>query len=753
MSDSESVEYLQPGFDPKTLTIPRLRSILVAHNIPYSSSAKKGQLIEIFNEEVVPRSKKILADRARAKRSSKGIVDAGGSQSSVNPFDDYDDLPPPTSRASTLRRSKSPRKAAVPVVKSEEPEYDGQPMLSPAKARRPRQTSRQPQPEEPEPAPEPAPEPVPEPSYGTARRRVRQTSGAPPQIKSEETDEGFFRRESGAFSRENPFQSASSPPSAEKAPLVRRKTPSAETPRAVSGASVKRAPRASSANVVRTPPPVEQHYDTPEPEYAEDEMGYLEPGEEFTPEEQLELAAEEALHGERSLAPVRRSTTKSSGPGWGTPISVVLVTALAAYAGWFRQEKIAVGYCGVGQTVSSIPNEIEVPEWAHAVLPPVLNVPDFVIESVEPQCEPCPAHAYCYADYSVRCEQDYILKLHPFSLGGIIPLPPTCEPDGEKVRRVQTVADKAVEELRERTAKFECGELVNEEGAKVETPAIEEQELKGIINQKRSKKMSNQEFEDLWAAALGEITQREEVVVETQEARDSGGVSTRLSSTSLARVPLTCAVKRSIRLGLARHRLKISAVIALALTVLYARARFLSERAANAQVPALVDVVLDRLAAQKQAVIEEGYLGEESTEDPWLFLPNLRDDVLRSIHSLSKRERLWQRVIKWVEQNSNVRTGQREGRNGEVGRAWEWIGPVAGAIEGGSGVGGGGGPGSALARRRRSQRYSYGAVSNAGSESAVKSEQDHTGTPEAAADRSLIHRKWDEGSGSSRPIY
>jgi len=48
----------------------------------------------------------------------------------------------------------------------------------------------------------------------------------------------------------------------------------------------------------------------------------------------------------------------------------------------------------------------------------------------------------------------------------------------------------------------------------VETPAIEEQELKSIINNKRSKKMSNQEFEDLWAAALGEITQREEIVVE-----------------------------------------------------------------------------------------------------------------------------------------------------------------------------------------------------------------------------------------------
>lgn len=197
-------------------------------------------------------------------------------------------------------------------------------------------------------------------------------------------------------------------------------------------------------------------------------------------------------------------------------------------------------------------------------------------------------------------------------------------------------------------------------------------------------------------------------------------------------------------------------MITLLLTAAYARARFVSERAANAQVPQLVDVVLDRLASQKQAAMLLDFDGDDMDggvdgggEDPWLFLPNLRDDVLRSIHSLPKRERLWQRVIRWVEQNSNVRTGQREGRNGEVGRAWEWIGPVAAV-----GLDGGSSSHSAIARRRRSQRFSYG-TGGGGSEFSgnVKSEQ---GTPEAGAgpDRSMIHRKWEEGRGSSsRPIY
>jgi hypothetical protein len=177
---------------------------------------------------------------------------------------------------------------------------------------------------------------------------------------------------------------------------------------------------------------------------------------------------------------------------------------LGAYAAWYRQEKIAVGYCGLGRPATQIiPDNIQLPEWAAAI--------------AEPQCEPCPPHAYCYEDFSVRCEQDFILKPHPLSFGGLVPLPPTCEPDGEKVRRVQAVADRAVEELRDRRAKYECGEPVNEEGQTLETPAIDEQELKETLSQKRSKRMSKDEFDDLWAAAIGEVKGRDEVEIVVED--------------------------------------------------------------------------------------------------------------------------------------------------------------------------------------------------------------------------------------------
>lgn len=218
--------------------------------------------------------------------------------------------------------------------------------------------------------------------------------------------------------------------------------------------------------------------------------------------------------------------------------------------------------------------------------------------------------------------------------------------------------------------------------------------------------------------------------------------------------------------------------------VAYLRYRIRSRRADRARVPALVDLVLERLAAQKELWLYEDDFeggagsGQQSDDaddssflpDPFLFLPQLRDDVLRTTHSLAARERIWKYVRAVVEQNSNVRTGQREGRNGEVGRAWEWIGPVGTAssvIANGSGNTVNPLDMSAV-RRRRSGRASLmptgsGATSRAGSAaprdsvgvsdtSAGEAQQQQQQPQDGAAageHRSALHKRWKE----SRPIY
>lgn len=74
--------------------------------------------------------------------------------------------------------------------------------------------------------------------------------------------------------------------------------------------------------------------------------------------------------------------------------------------------------------------------------------------------------------------------------------------------------------LRERRAKWECGDLVDEKGIPELTVEIDAEALKKEMSKKRRKGMSAAEFEELWGGAIGEIEGRDEV-----ESRADGLVS------------------------------------------------------------------------------------------------------------------------------------------------------------------------------------------------------------------------------------
>lgn len=149
-----------------------------------------------------------------------------------------------------------------------------------------------------------------------------------------------------------------------------------------------------------------------------------------------------------------------------------------------------------------------------------------------------------------------------------------------------------------------------------------------------------------------------------------------------------------------------------------------SRAAITATIPTLVALTLSRLATQ--ATIH----AQDPTAVPDAYLPigQLRDDVLRSEHSISKREATWKRVKKVVEMNANVRASQREARNGEISRVWEWIGAVG--FEDGE-------------RRERRKSGKMGRVS--------WGSYDDRSSPVSGRDAGpeMVQAKWEEG----RPIY
>ena len=588
MSDSESVDYLQPGFDPASLTNPRLRSILVTYNVHYPSNAKKPDLVELFNEHVAPQAKKILARRARAKRSSMGIVDAQPSMSSYSQsttayggesFDQRDhEAQPPLSPKK--RRAARPTSSHAADEDDHEEDLRRRERRSSPRKRSSRASSFQPA------------EPVTASDTDTSaavRPPSRRARTKTPQVKLEPTEkeERYLATpialqsartprmssvgddSDTVFTYDNPFQSGSSPISG-NSPTQRRRTTHNDEPASHKRSSTGTASARKSVGgprVVSSPAVQAAAYDSPpvrggalqrhvspfvhaasrssEPEvkeeeeeeeeeveeaeedidegYQEDDYDPLEPGEEFTPEEQLELTQEEAVQRQQHASSGRRTAKTKNGravvvrqrrsvaSALATPLWVLLLTLFGIYAAWYRQEKRAVGFCGVGRlAVPLLSEQIEklewLPDWVRDI-----EIPSSLQVFVEPQCEPCPSHAFCYSDFTVRCENGYIEKPHPLSLGGLVPLPPTCEADGERARRVKAVADKAIEELRDRRAKWECGDLVDEDGQVPEDPAIDVPVLKEVISEKRSKKMSKEEFDDLWTAAIGDIESRDEV--------------------------------------------------------------------------------------------------------------------------------------------------------------------------------------------------------------------------------------------------
>ena len=481
----DEMEYLQPSFDPSSLTMPRLRNILMTHDIQYPASAKKAQLVDTFNQDLKPQARKLLSARDRVRRTSEGITDMPGNQEdTVN--DDEDNpssmRPPPTLHPRTSRKNvRSPTEDRLSEEALSARRTSGGKSSS-SKHARYSDTETDPE--------------VPRQSKKGRPRK----SEATPMLKVEETEEVPVRppMPNSAFSDENPFQSGSSPLTAEPSRRRSAGTPSERRKTLSNRRKTEGFPSTGIKQEEVISVPASTTFEMPISALRKQRDGLVddvEVGEEFAPEEQLEMVNQRTSNGKHNmLEPRKISRTRKSSIQKSIPW-LLFSALLVGYATWYRQEKLSMGYCGIERTSDALSN-VRVPEWANFLAP---------------ECEPCPQHAICYEGMEAQCENDFVPRSHPLSLGSLLPLPPTCQPDGAKVRRIKAVADRAVETLRERRAQAECGTLKNEAGKHL-SAEIAEQQLKKEVGKGRNRAMSAQEFEDLWKDAVGEIVGREEIV-------------------------------------------------------------------------------------------------------------------------------------------------------------------------------------------------------------------------------------------------
>lgn len=469
--------YLEPEFDPASLTMPRLRSILVAHSVDYPASSKKPQLVEIFNQEVLPQARKLRAANARVRRTSRGIENIPSQTSSLADEEEDDDVVPmpvhqhsrSTRRTTRSRTEEAEEVAPTPRTSRHSTAPPERVSLTPRRA-----SSKHARTVDTELEPE-------------AKRSASQKS-RPSAVTPAVRHRGDDDDNDTPFSDQNVFQSGSSPPAP---PTTDRRRTTLNIGKPVDALRSQTRRRTEEVRAVREQVgnvvvPSRKTFDMPVARAVRNAVrDEVEATEEFTPDEQQALVQSQK-NGE--LVPARKKTKQATSSVAKVGPAALLIAILAGFATLWRQEKVQVGYCGVGYPSSEIAG-VAIPDWA---------------DIARPQCEPCPPHAYCHENFQTECEPGFVLTPDPLTLGGLVPLPPTCESDSARGRKVEAVKIRAVEELRSHNAKYECGETT--------ASALPAATLKELVGTKRKKAMSNEEFEDLWSSALGEIQNSDEIV-------------------------------------------------------------------------------------------------------------------------------------------------------------------------------------------------------------------------------------------------
>lgn len=76
-------EYLEPTFDPASLTVSQLLGILGYHNVNYPTPYSKPKLAMIFNQEIKAKAAQLKRERVKKENSiasDDGILDGATGQ-------------------------------------------------------------------------------------------------------------------------------------------------------------------------------------------------------------------------------------------------------------------------------------------------------------------------------------------------------------------------------------------------------------------------------------------------------------------------------------------------------------------------------------------------------------------------------------------------------------------------------------------------------------------------------------------------
>ncbi|GAW02389.1 Man1-Src1p-C-terminal domain-containing protein [Lentinula edodes] len=794
-------DYLEPDFQPTTLTISQLLGVLGYHNIIYPTPYSKAKLVQVFNDEVKRRAAKFKKERIKKENSiasDDGIKDGVTGEYLSGP---------PIIRRSSRRLSRAPLNLDDEEESPPKPDppkrrrSSAQPRLGGASSRKATAPPVQPAVLE-ESEPEEAAEDQ-EPVRKVKRTTKRATAGTQSRRISQADDSGWEDNnifQSGAESS-SPLRPSPARSKGRKSSGPRKSRKSMSAPPNVSPSS---SPAKSSFiptfsppqskfepeipefdnSRLSSPPPrtssqwkfVSKPYTPPSRSSRRQEVQYEdvevplrdedEPQSSFPDPVPMKLVAEldrdageiseidlpnmesegsddadeqnaviqQHIADEGTIVKLSRQSLLTEDTKPMSVLSRLLLLALVGVVSYFtfeyKEESASIGYCDTGSSTNRVLEELKSTRsliiecnnenrttlYDHVLVldsPPCPVVP---IPLYPESCTPCPEHAIC-SGHTIACEKAYILK-SPFLLSFLPPIadpskttlstsvspsdiawkvisiifdglpgfgnvafPPSCVEDPRRKRHIGALGKGIEALLGQHRGSLLCNAeadmiIKDVDGGEARRWGMQVHELKEKMREGVDPQHVLPNFDDLFNEAVQQLVQWGGVLI-SEDAKGQRYLAHKTASLSL-----TCKLTVKSRETWSEWRGTVAALIVVYLFFYASSSRRSKKKIESKRIASLVQIAIDALQHQELA----HYTDPVSTPQPFLSSIQLRDLVLQEEHSVTVRQKVWEKVEKIVEGNANVRANLEEVYGGDELRVWRWVGSTAGSIDGGRGI-------------------------------------------------------------------
>ncbi|KAJ7273673.1 Man1-Src1p-C-terminal domain-containing protein [Mycena haematopus] len=709
--------YLDPDFEPSSLTVSQLLGVLGYHNIIYPTPYSKPKLTALFDSEIKPRATKFKKERLKAEASiasddgitdghtgeplRKPVVRRSSRRLSRAPSEDLEEQPvrpdPPKRRRSSAQPnlggpSRRIEHVEPVLVEESEPEEEELPVRKIGRSKKTAQAAGeqgrrvshaedsgwednnvfQSGAESSSPArPKPARKSV-------GPRKTRKSVSAPPEILP-----------SSSPLRGKGDPSLFSPPQSKFEPQL----PPASPARPVSWRRNSASPLCCAA-----------------PEQEQDETLDVGGDTEYADDGPTEDYGDGRETGSRPPPPVEKLGIAS--------ILMRLVIALLALATSgvvinYKLESAPIGYCAAGRDTNPTLEalrarrlEVEACNAENRTLlaDGTLCPPPALPGLPQPDtCTPCPAHARCSQFRVEACEPGYLLKPHPLlfflpppgsgadaawrAVGnatdglpglGSVGLPPRCVEDPQRKLRIGALGRTVEKELGAVRGRRLCASARGprafpaNEGGEARQWGMDTDSLAELMRE-RAKQLKDRARQERMLASFAH--DYDEAI---QQLSEWGGVvigedvhsGKRYIALKTPLLTWDCAVKVQVRGIWEQWRSTVFGIVLLIVSGFSATRRRAQGKVEAGRVAELVQTALDTLRAQERAYHSDPL----SASAPYLSSLQLRDVVLAEEHSVPARARLWAKVERVVEGNANVRANLEEVEGGDEMRVWRWVG-------------------------------------------------------------------------------